>query len=269
MNVSNALLRACLIASVPIATVAQTEPVIVEAEDPTAVLGTTMDVDTDGTATYVTTTLNDTNQPSATNFAQKVGTYTVTFPAPGNYELYARYYIGAGGANDDSWYYGQGFNNSSVWSLMNLGQVGFNGAAQTVYPGGTVGSLAWRWVKVTGIAGQFPTVWTVPAGQLTQTFYWATREDGMLMDKFAFGRAGLLVHGERSRYRWSRDWPGSTAAAAGATSIHPRRRTTRHGSRTEIPRQRAQRRQFTQLRCVLESGDAGERWQVGQRRVHA
>jgi endo-1,4-beta-xylanase len=185
-----ALLRACLFASVPIATFAQTEPVIVQAEDPTAILGTTMTVGSDGTATYVTTTLNDTNPPSATTASQKVASYTVTFPAPGNYELYARYFIGPGGANDDSWYYGQGFGNNTAWSLMNLGQVGFNGANQTVYPGGTVGSNAWRWVKVTGQAGQFPTVWTVPDGQLTQTFYWATREDGMLMDKFAFGRQG-------------------------------------------------------------------------------
>ena len=30
----------------------------------------------------------------------------------------------------------------------------------------------------------------MPAGALTQTFYWATREDGMRMDKFAFGRQG-------------------------------------------------------------------------------
>jgi endo-1,4-beta-xylanase len=187
----SALLRACLFAPIPIVSFAQTEPVIIQAEDPTAVLGTTMSVGTDATGTtYVTTTLNETNAPSAATFAQKVGTYTVTFPAPGNYELYARYYIGPGGANDDSWYYGQGFGNSTAWSLMNLGQVGFNGLNQTVYPGGTVGSNAWRWVKVTGQAGQFPAVWTVNAGQLTQTFYWATREDGMLMDKFAFGLQG-------------------------------------------------------------------------------
>ncbi|HEX5161882.1 MAG TPA: endo-1,4-beta-xylanase [Steroidobacteraceae bacterium] len=191
MKFPNALLRACLLASVPIVTFAQTEPVIVQAEDPGAILGSTMSIGTDATGTtYVTTALNDTNPPSATTFPEKVGVYTVTFPAPGNYELYARYLIGPGGANDDSWYYGQGFGNSSAWSLVNSGQIGFNVPTQTVYPGGTVGSNQWRWVKVTGAAGQFPTVWTVPAGQLTQTFYWATREDGMLMDKFAFGRQG-------------------------------------------------------------------------------
>jgi len=191
MKSSIALLRACLLASVPIVTFAQTEPVIVQAEDPGAVLGTTMSIASDATGTtYVTTTLNDTSAPSAANFSQKVGTYTVKFPEPGNYELYARYFVGPGGGNDDSWYYGQGFGNSSAWSLLNSGQIGFNVPNQTVYPGGTVGSNQWRWVKVTGAAGQFPTVWTVNPGQLTQTFYWATREDGMLMDKFAFGRQG-------------------------------------------------------------------------------
>ena len=61
----SALLRACLFASVPIATFAQTEPVIFEAEDLTiATLGSTMTIGSDGTTTYVTTTLNDTDRKS-------------------------------------------------------------------------------------------------------------------------------------------------------------------------------------------------------------
>ena len=124
MKFSNALLRACLLASVPIVTFAQTEPVLVQAEDPGAILGSTMSIGTDATGTtYVTTTLNDTNPPSATTFPEKVGIYTVTFPAPGNYELYARYLIGPGGANDDSWCYGQGFGNSSAWSLLKWARI--------------------------------------------------------------------------------------------------------------------------------------------------
>ena len=47
----SALLRVCLLASVSIAAFAQTEPIIVQAEDPTAILGTTMAVGSDGTAT--------------------------------------------------------------------------------------------------------------------------------------------------------------------------------------------------------------------------
>lgn len=171
----------------PIAGLAQTQPVIFEAEDLSiAVLGSDMTIGTTAGATYVTTTVDNTANPTP----ERINTYTITFPAPGNYELYARYLIGPGGANDDSWYYGQGFGNNTSWSLLNSGQIGFNLPSQTVYTGGTVGSNVFRWVKVTGAAGQLPAVWTVPAGQLTQTFYWSTREDGMLMDKFAFGRQG-------------------------------------------------------------------------------
>jgi endo-1,4-beta-xylanase len=147
-------------------------------------------VGTDGTTGYVETSIDNTAAPSAANAAEKVNTYTVTFPEPGNYELFARYYIGPGGANDDSWYYGQGFGNNTGWTLVNSGNIGFNQPGQTVYPGGTVGSNQWRWAKLTGAAGALPAVWTVEPGQLTVTFYWATRENGMRMDKFAFGRQG-------------------------------------------------------------------------------
>ena len=193
MNVSNALLRASLIAAIPMVGFAQTEPVIFEAEDPTATRGSTMSTVTDGTVTWVETSLNDTNPPAAPgtgNYPQKVGVYTVTFPAPGNYELYARYYIGPGGANDDSWYFGRGFNNNTSWPRVNAGTIGFRQPGETVYAGGNVGSLFFRWTKVVEEGQVNPIVWTVPAGALTQTFYWATREDGMRMDKFAFGRQG-------------------------------------------------------------------------------
>ena len=55
--------------------------------------------------------------------------------------------------------------------------------------GGAAGSNVFKWVKITGSQG--PAAWVVPAGALTQTFQFGTREDGMRMDKFAFGRAGV------------------------------------------------------------------------------
>jgi len=84
----SALLRACLLAPISIVSFAQTEPVIFEAEDPAATRGSTMITGTDGTVTWVETSLNDTNPPAAPgtgNYPQKVGVYTVTFPAPGTY----------------------------------------------------------------------------------------------------------------------------------------------------------------------------------------
>lgn len=189
-----ALLRACLFAAMPLAAIhqahAQTQAIYLEAEADDAVLGSAMQEGTDGTTVYIETTIDNVAAPSAENAAEKVNTYTVTFPEPGNYELFARYFIGSGGASDDSFYYGQGFGNNTGWTLVNSGNIGFNQPGQTVYPGGTVGANQWRWAKLTGAAGAQPTVWTVQPGQLTVTFYWATRENGMRMDKFAFGRQG-------------------------------------------------------------------------------
>jgi endo-1,4-beta-xylanase len=185
---TSALLRACLLAFVSTATYAQTEPVIIEAEAGTLGSNLTTGV-LDGT-TYVTTTLNDTAAPAT----GRIATYTVNFPAAGNYELYARYRVGAEGANDDSWFLGQGFGekapgNGADWALQNETNTGFTAAGATVLNGGTSPLLVFKWVKVTGSQG--PAAWVVPAGALTQTFQWASREDGMFMDKLAFGRAGV------------------------------------------------------------------------------
>ena len=68
--------------------------------------------------------------------------------------------------------------------------MGYTAAGDTVLAGGgAAGSLVFKWVKLTGVAG--PAAWTVPAGALTQTFQWGSREDGMFMDKLAFGRPGV------------------------------------------------------------------------------
>lgn len=185
---AGALLRACVFASLPFAAMAQTQPVIIEAESGT--LGANLATGTAGAVTYVTTTVNRTTPPTA----EHIGTYTVTFPAAGNYELYARFLVGPNAANDDSWYFGQGFGvktpeAANQWALQNEANTGFTNPAATVLVGGSSGSNVFKWVKITGAQG--PAAWVVPADGLTQTFQWGSREDGMQMDKFAFGRAGV------------------------------------------------------------------------------
>lgn len=184
---ASALLRVCLLASVPICASAQTEPVVFEAESGT--LGANLATGVDGAVTFVTTTVNRTTPPSAPH----IGTYSVTFPSGGNWELYARYSVGPDAANDDSWYFGTGFGvkvpETGAWSLQNEAGTGFTNPAATVLNGGSAGSNVFKWVKLTGSQG--PAAWVVPAGSLTQTFQFGTREDGMRMDKFAFGRAGV------------------------------------------------------------------------------
>src|SRR5688572_18835417 len=185
---SGALTRACLLLSVSVGAFAQTEPVIVEAES--GALGANLATSTVGAVTFVTTTVNRTTPPTA----EHIGTYTVSFPAAGNYELYARYLVGPNDPNDDSWYFGQGFGEKTPeagnqWALQNEANTGFTNPAATVLNGGNSGSNVFKWVKITGSQG--PAAWVVPPGALTQTFQWGSREDGMQMDKLAFGRAGV------------------------------------------------------------------------------
>jgi endo-1,4-beta-xylanase len=83
---------------------------------------------------YITT--EDTgNNPINTN---RLATYFVTFPAVGAYQLYARVFVGAGGYNSDSLFYGNGFGtqnptNNANWILVNgLAGVGFSNATDIV-----------------------------------------------------------------------------------------------------------------------------------------
>src|SRR6187402_1327147 len=146
MRVSrSALLRACLLASIPIASFAQTEPVIVEAESGT--LGASLSTGVSGTTTYVFGASNRTTPPSV----PFIGTYSVTFPAGGNWELYARIQVGPNGANDDSFYFGNGFGTpvpeTGNWALQNEANTGFTNAASTVLVGGSAGSNVFKWIK--------------------------------------------------------------------------------------------------------------------------
>ena len=95
----SALLRACLLASVPIAAFSQA-PVVVEAESGTLGSSLTTGSDTPAGVNYITVL------PAANSGANptpdRVATYTVTFPAAGNYALYIRFLAGPVGGNDDS-----------------------------------------------------------------------------------------------------------------------------------------------------------------------
>ena len=179
-----------LFSAFPIVSFAQTEPLVFEAEAGT--LGANLTTGVNGATTYVTTTVNTTTPPAAPHIA----THTITFPASGNWELYARVLVGPASANDDSFYFGQGFGVKTPelaadWALQNEATTGFANPAATVIVGGTTGSNVFKWIKLTGSPAGGPNPWVVPAGELTQTFQWGTREDGLQLDKFAFGRPGV------------------------------------------------------------------------------
>ncbi|WP_129643040.1 endo-1,4-beta-xylanase [Peristeroidobacter agariperforans] len=184
-----AFLGAFVILAVPLTAAAQTEPIIVEAES--ASISSAYSVGATEGATYVTI-VNDSPGFGPPATADGALTYSVTFPAAGNYDLYARFRVGPGGGSDDSFYVGNGFGNkvgTGEWVLINqVDGGGFTAPADTVRNGGPATTGVFKWFRITGFAG--PATWSVPADNLTQTFSVGGRETGNFIDKFAFGRQG-------------------------------------------------------------------------------
>jgi O-glycosyl hydrolase len=159
------------------------------------VRGAAFAVGNDGATQYIYPTSSSTaGNPGS---VARVVTFTVTFPEAGTYDLYARVRVGPGGANDDSFLYGNGFGTKSPtsdadWILCNnLSNVGFTATNSVVTGGGSAGITVWKWVNLSEFlnGGETPITFTVTAGNLTQTFQVGAREDGLYLDAFVFGTA--------------------------------------------------------------------------------
>lgn len=168
-----------------------------EAESGT--LGTNFTTGNASGVIYISCTNNNTSL-TVPALPGRVASYSVTFPAAGTYDLYARIRVGVGAANDDSLFYANGFGVKSAtagtdWILCNnLGNVGFVNAGDIVTGGGTAASGVWKWIDVSQFnGGAAPINFTVTAGNLTQTFQIGGREDGLDFDKFAFGTTGTSL----------------------------------------------------------------------------
>ena len=160
-------------------------------------LGSSFTNGTEGVITFIS--INSNGIGIAPTNTSRVASYTVTFPAPGTFDLYARVRVGAGDANDDSFFYGNGFGpkaalNPADWILVNsINSGGFTNADDVVAGNGTAGIQVWKWINLsqsTGASGEAPITFTVDAGSLTQTFEIAAREDGLDLDAFVFGTSG-------------------------------------------------------------------------------
>ena len=174
---------------------AQNEPILFEAESGT--LGAEFTTLEESGITYITILTNGVAQfPES---AARVATYTVNFPSAGTYDLYARIRVGSGGADDDSFFYGNGFGvknptQADDWQRMNnLYAVGFTVENQYVTGGGSAQSNVWKWINLSEFTGdETPVVFTVEEGSLTNTFQIGAREDGLDFDKFAFAPSDLF-----------------------------------------------------------------------------
>lgn len=171
-------------------------PVIVEAES--GKLGSNFQVLQDGNVTYVSPKTNWTNIGNPGDTSRMI-TFQVTFADSGSYNLFARVRVGPNGYDDDSFFYGNGFGvkndtSNGDWIMINgLAGAGFSDPAAYVDGPGSLGNGVWKWVNVTKnpYQGTQGYLFFVSLDSLTKTFQIASREDGLDIDKVAFGKAYL------------------------------------------------------------------------------
>jgi len=187
-------------------------PIIVEAESGAA--GSKFSVLTDEDITYVTTNENYTGATNPGDTGRMI-TYQVTFPDSGYYNLFARLRVNSGGFDDDSYFAGKGFGEKSPvtdddWVMINgLASAGFYNPTDVVDAMGTSGSGMWKWVNITKNFFQNASAedtFYVSLDSLTKNFQIASREDGLDIDKLAFGKAYLYYSVEDL----DNELPGST-----------------------------------------------------------
>jgi len=172
------------------------KPVVVEAES--GQLGSHFKALQDGGVTYITT---DTTWTSLTNpgDTSRMITYQVQFADSGSYNLFARVRVGPNGFDDDSFFYGNGFGQksdtaASHWIFSNgLASGGFTSSTAFVDGPGTAGNSVWKWVNLTKnpYQGAKGNSFVVGLDSLARTFQIGSRENGLDIDKIAFGKAYL------------------------------------------------------------------------------
>jgi endo-1,4-beta-xylanase len=170
----------------------QNAPILIEIEE--GEVGADFNVREENGVKYLTISTNGiAGNPEN---ASRIVTVDVTFPTAQTYDLYIRCRVGAGSADDDSFFYGNGFGVKSPTTdgdwirANNLHSVGYAGAGEVVDGDGIAGNSVWKWINLSEFMGDEPPVtFEVPAGNLTQTFQLGAREDGLDIDKIAFARA--------------------------------------------------------------------------------
>lgn len=131
--------------------------------------------------------------------AGRVASYEVMFPEAGSYDLFIRVRVGPQTFGDDSFFYGDGFGdksstNDSDWRIANgTHDAGFAQPDEFVIEGGNAPAGVWKWLNISQSSfGDAGISFTVPQGALTQTFEIGGREDGLDIDRIAFGRSDLF-----------------------------------------------------------------------------
>jgi endo-1,4-beta-xylanase len=192
------LLTSILAAAVPAARAQELLPIVFQAE--AGAIGAQFTVASDPATGIQYVAINSTVGGGSPGSAERVITYSVTFPSAGTYELYARLRVGPGTFNDDSMYYGSGFGIKNVaadndWVRVNglANAFGYTLPTDRVLGAGSAAGNVWKWTKLSAFPfDETPITFSVDASGLTQTFQLAGREDGLWLDKLAFGQQGVF-----------------------------------------------------------------------------
>lgn len=196
MKAGNILLLSMMVLTSNAVVTGQNEPVIIEAESGT--LGTDFNTLEANGVQYVTiqTNLINSGNPGS---AARIISFSVTFPDTGTYDLYGRVRVGPAADNDDSFFYPNGFgakdpvDDDSWITVNNISGLGFSEPDEFIYGIGGGSNNIWKWFNLSENTGhESPIMFRVDSGNLTQTFQIGAREDGLSMDKFAFGRSELF-----------------------------------------------------------------------------
>ena len=174
------------------------KPIVVEAEF--GEVGSNFSIKTNGDVEYVTTNVNFEGLETPEN-ENSIVTCEIAFEDSGYYNLFVRMRVGSGNFNDDSFFPARGFGNKDVtlgadWQLVNgLAGAGFTDPNEYVDDLGTAGSSVWKWVNVSKNSFPYNAMkdsFYVSPDSLTKTFQFGSREDGLDIDKIAFGKSNLF-----------------------------------------------------------------------------
>ena len=184
---------------------AQNEAIVFEAES--GVLGSDWEVMTDDDIQYVTSKTDYIPPGTSPGNESKVITYTIEFPYAGRFDLYVRLRVGPQAWEDDSFYFGRTFGEKSDtipddWVRINgVVPTGYTLDNDVVDGEGNANIEVWKWMNITKFDDD-TTTFTVEGDDLIQIFQIGGREDGLDIDKIAFGRTGYyytvknLMNGE-------------------------------------------------------------------------
>lgn len=171
------------------------KPVVVEAES--GKLSKDVAISNEGKISYIfpKTNWESWEVPCDSN---SIITYTIKFKKPGYYNLYARVKVGATPRKDDSFFAAKGFGLKEIkkenWICVNeLYSWGYTSKDSIVAKTGIAEGGVWKWINVTqGFCTQTESnrFFYITKANQTVTFQVATREDGLFIDKFAFGLVG-------------------------------------------------------------------------------